>query len=195
MQRNILEYLEDTVQKYPQKTAFANDKMGMTFQEVYQVSRSIGSCLCERGYEREPVVIYMQKHPHMIAAFWGVVYSGCFYVPIDEEMPKFRIETSTRLNRALSAMGAKRVFTGAAELGGISDANIAVDEVKQKCYVEVNEEGSEAAAVTSIGIRLTSANVGPKPVSMTVDRPFLFMIADMENDNILFMGRIMNLEK
>ena len=92
MQRNILEYLEDTVQKYPEKTAFANEKMGMSFQEVYQVSRSIGSCLCERGYEREPVVIYMQKHPHMIAAFWGVVYSGCFYVPIDEEMPKFRIE-------------------------------------------------------------------------------------------------------
>ena len=110
-------------------------------------------------------------------------------------LPKFRIETSTRLNRALSAMGAKRVFTGAAELGGVSDADIAVDEVKQKCYVEVNEEGSEAAAVTSIGIRLTSANVGPRPVSMTVDRPFLFMIADMENDNILFMGRVMNLEK
>ena len=49
MQRNILEYLEDTVQKYPEKTAFANEKMGMSFQEVYQVSRSIGSCLCERG--------------------------------------------------------------------------------------------------------------------------------------------------
>ena len=92
MQRNILEYLEDTVQKYPQKTAFANDKMGMTFQEVYQVSRSIGTCLHEKGYEKEPVVIYMHKHPHMIAAFWGVVYSSCFYVPIDEEMPKFRIE-------------------------------------------------------------------------------------------------------
>ena len=92
MKRNILEYLEDTVQKYPDKTAFANEKMGMSFQEVYQVSRSIGSCLYEKGYEREPVVIYMQKHPHMIAAFWGVVYSSCFYVPIDEEMPKFRIE-------------------------------------------------------------------------------------------------------
>ena len=92
MQRNILEYLEHTVQKYPDKTAFANESEGMTFQEVYQVSRSIGTTLRRKGYGGEPVVIYMKKHPHMIAAFWGVVYSGCFYVPMDEEMPEFRIE-------------------------------------------------------------------------------------------------------
>lgn len=91
MQRNILEYLEDTVQRFPDKTAFANEEMGMTFREVSEVSRNIGTCLSKKGYLREPVVIYMQKHPHMIAAFWGVVYSGCFYVPIDEEMPTFRI--------------------------------------------------------------------------------------------------------
>lgn len=91
MQRNILEYLERTVKKYPDKLAFANESMGMTFQEVSDVSGSIGTCLLKKGYQREPVVIYMKKHPHMIAAFWGVVYSGCFYVPIDEEMPVFRI--------------------------------------------------------------------------------------------------------
>ena len=91
MQRNILEYLERTVKKYPDKLAFANESMGMTFQEVSDVSGSIGTCLLKKGYQREPVVIYMKKHPHMIAAFWGVVSSGCFYVPIDEEMPAFRI--------------------------------------------------------------------------------------------------------
>ena len=91
MQRNILEYLEDTVQRFPDKTAFANESMGMTFQEVSQASRKIGTCLIKKGYQREPVVIYMKKHPHMIAAFWGVVYSSSFYVPIDEDMPAFRI--------------------------------------------------------------------------------------------------------
>ena len=91
MQRNILEYLECTAGRFPDKIAFANEAMGMTFGEVSQVSRNIGTCLLKRGYQKEPVVIYMQKHPHMIAAFWGVVYSSCFYVPIDEEMPKFRI--------------------------------------------------------------------------------------------------------
>ena len=108
-------------------------------------------------------------------------------------LPKFKMETTTLLNQTLAAMGAKKVFTRDAELGGISDGRIAVDEVKQKCFVEVNEEGSEAAAVTSIGIRLTSANVGPLPVVMTVDRPFMFAIVDTENDNILFIGRVMNL--
>ncbi|MEY8374311.1 amino acid adenylation domain-containing protein [Lachnospiraceae bacterium 56-18] len=92
MQRNILEYLEETVRKYPDKTAFANESMGMTFQEVSDASRSIGTCLLKKGYQKEPVVIYMKKHPHMIAAFWGAVYSGCFYVPMDEEMPAFRID-------------------------------------------------------------------------------------------------------
>lgn len=108
-------------------------------------------------------------------------------------MPKFKLETTTLLNQALSSMGARRVFTPSAELGGISDGRIAVDEVKQKCYVEVNEEGSEAAAVTSIGIRMTSASVGPLPVSMTVDRPFLFAIVDMSSENVLFIGRVMDL--
>ena len=92
MLRNVLEYLEETVQRFPDKVAFANESMGMTFREVCQGARSIGSGLLEKGYGREPVVIYMQKHPHMITAFWGVVYSGCFYVPMDEEMPKFRAE-------------------------------------------------------------------------------------------------------
>ncbi|MCD7817806.1 MAG: amino acid adenylation domain-containing protein, partial [Lachnospiraceae bacterium] len=60
--------------------------------EVSRSSKSIGTWLAQNGFSGEPVVIYMHKHPHMITAFWGVVYSGCFYVPMDEEMPRFRIE-------------------------------------------------------------------------------------------------------
>ena len=91
MLRNILEYLEQTVGRYPDKLAFANEEMGMTFREVSAAARSIGTALARMGCRREPVVLYMKRHPHMIAAFWGVVYSGCFYVPIDEEMPEFRV--------------------------------------------------------------------------------------------------------
>ena len=50
MQRNILEYLERTVKKYPDKLAFANESMGMTFQEVSDVSGSIGTCLLKKGW-------------------------------------------------------------------------------------------------------------------------------------------------
>lgn len=91
-QTNVLEYLEQTVPRLPDKIAFANEKMGMTFAEVSHDSRAIGSYLANKGYYKEPVVVFMEKHPKMITAFFGCVYGGDFYVPIDAEMPAFRIE-------------------------------------------------------------------------------------------------------
>ncbi len=92
MQTNVLEYLENIVGQVPDKTAYANDTEGVTFREVYDNARTIGSFLHAQGLKREPVVVFMQKHPHAIVSFYGVLYSGCFYVPIDEEMPRHRIE-------------------------------------------------------------------------------------------------------
>lgn len=92
MQNNVLEYLEQTVKRLPNKVAYANDKMGITFQEVYEQGRAIGTFLNKQGIYKQPVVVFMNKHPKAIAAFFGVVYGGNFYVPIDEEMPLFRIE-------------------------------------------------------------------------------------------------------
>ncbi len=91
-QTNVLEYLEHTVTRVPDKTAFANEEMGLTFAEVYHDSRAIGSCLSRQGYYHEPVVVFMKKHPKTIAAFFGCVYGGNYYVPIDDEMPRFRID-------------------------------------------------------------------------------------------------------
>ena len=70
---------------------------------------------------------------------------------------------------------------------------LVVDQVKQKCYVDVSEKGTEAAAVTAIQIRLTSARPVAKLPVMRVDRPFVFLIADAEDRNILFVGKIVNL--
>lgn len=109
------------------------------------------------------------------------------------EFPKFRMETSTVLNSTLASMGIRRAFTPSAELGGIAEGNLDVAEVLQKCFLEVSEEGSEAAAVTSIGVRLTSVRPGPVAVPMVVDRPFAFMITDTVDSHILFAGKVMNL--
>ncbi len=92
MQNNVLEYLESTVKRVPNKIAFANDQMGITFKEVYDQGRSIGTFLNKQGIYKQPVVVFMKKHPKAIVAFFGVIYGGNFYVPIDEEMPRFRIE-------------------------------------------------------------------------------------------------------
>lgn len=92
MQTNVLEYLEHTVTRVPDKIAFANELMGLSFREVYDQSRAIGSFLANNDIYKQPVVVFMNKHPKNIVAFFGVVYGGNYYVPIDEEMPKYRIE-------------------------------------------------------------------------------------------------------
>ena len=91
-QKNVLEYLEKTVTRLPNKTAYADDEIELTFSQVYDYSRAIGSALLEKGFCGEPVVVFMSKSPKTITAFFGCVYSGCYYVPIDPEMPRFRIE-------------------------------------------------------------------------------------------------------
>jgi amino acid adenylation domain-containing protein len=91
-QTNVMEYLEKTVLRVPEKIAFSNGEDSLSFAQVYRHSRGIGSYLAKGGYYNEPVVVFMGKHPKCIPAFFGTVYGGCFYVPIDEEMPRFRIE-------------------------------------------------------------------------------------------------------
>lgn len=92
MQTNVLEYLEKTVVRLPDKLAFANENEGLTFKQVYDQSRAIGSFLYNKGFYNKPIVVFMKKHPNTIAAFFGTIYSGNYYVPLDEEMPSHRIE-------------------------------------------------------------------------------------------------------
>ena len=65
-QMNVLEYLEKTVTRVPEKTAFSNGEDSLNFAEVYGHSRSIGSRLAAGGYYNEPVVVFMGKHPKCI---------------------------------------------------------------------------------------------------------------------------------
>ena len=92
MQTNILEYLEHTVTRVPEKTAFANEQGGLTFRRVYDQARAVGSFLHSQGLYKKPVVVFMQKQPKTLAAFFGVIYGGCYYVPLDDEMPRHRID-------------------------------------------------------------------------------------------------------
>ncbi len=92
MQTNILEYLEATAPRLPQKIAYSDGSYDMSFAALSNESRAIGSGLLARGCGQEPVAILMAKHPRQIAAFYGVVYAGAFYVPLDPEMPAGRME-------------------------------------------------------------------------------------------------------
>ncbi|MCI9124231.1 MAG: amino acid adenylation domain-containing protein [Eubacterium sp.] len=92
MKKNVLEYLEETVKRFPDKKAFCDEREQLSFCELYHQARSIGSALARRGITKKPVLVYMEKSPSAVMAFFGAVYGGCFYVPLDEEMPYKRIQ-------------------------------------------------------------------------------------------------------
>ncbi|MBI5010033.1 MAG: serpin family protein [Bacteroidia bacterium] len=96
------------------------------------------------------------------------------------------------LNVELKSMGMNDAFEDyLANLSGISDSRLYVEFVKQNTFVEVNEEGTEAAAVTTIGIGLTSA--GPQnPPAFIIDKPFIFAIRERTTNALLFAGQIVN---
>lgn len=91
MQNHVLDYLNHIVSVKPDKTAFADDTQALTFRQVYEQSRAVGTYIHQKGIYKKPVVVFMRKRPKEIAAFFGIITAGDFYVPIDEEMPASRI--------------------------------------------------------------------------------------------------------
>ena len=92
MIRNVLEYLERSAESNGEKTAFADDTVELSFSSVAVLAKRIGSALAALGTDKLPVGVYMEKTPWALTAFFGVVYSGRCYSPIDSEMPTKRVE-------------------------------------------------------------------------------------------------------
>ncbi|MEL6456645.1 MAG: serpin family protein [Cyanobacteria bacterium J06621_15] len=106
-------------------------------------------------------------------------------------LPRFKMDYETTLNDALSALGMEEAFTNNANFSEMGN-NLKISQVKHKTFVEVNEEGTEAAATTSVGIELTSVKIpSQKPFRMIVNRPFFCAIRDNQTGTVLFMGSIM----
>ncbi|HIK09189.1 MAG TPA: serpin family protein [Oscillatoriaceae cyanobacterium M33_DOE_052] len=113
--------------------------------------------------------------------------------PGNIKLPRFKVEYEINLNHSLKAMGMEVAFDREkADFSGMTEEKAAIDKVQHKTFVEVNEEGTEAAAATSVGIVATS--MPPPPFEMVVDRPFFAAIRDGETGTILFMGSIVNPE-
>ena len=106
-------------------------------------------------------------------------------------MPKFKFSYEKVLNDQLQSMGMIDAFNSSlANLSGISDASIFVSFVKQNTFVEVDEKGTEAAAVTTIGVEVTS--VPPQSKQFIIDKPFIFAIRERTTNALLFIGQIVN---
>jgi serpin B len=105
-------------------------------------------------------------------------------------LPRFKLDYDVILNDSLKALGMKRAFDDA-DFSAMADEPLFVSEVKQKSFVVVNEEGTEAAAVTTVNMMTRGRLLHPPEIfKMIVDRPFLFVIGDDTTKSILFMGVI-----
>jgi serpin B len=104
-------------------------------------------------------------------------------------LPKFDFGSKFDLKQSLSDMGMPVAFSGSADFSGIADGGGFISGVYHDAFVAVDEKGTEAAAATAVVI---AKGVPGGPVEFTVNRPFIFLIRDIETNTILFTGRVLN---
>jgi serpin B len=128
----------------------------------------------------------------MDAAFWEEVTSELDNTPAAETeivLPKFTFDYEKELNDQLEALGMTDAFNPyLADLSGISDADIYVSFVKQNTFINLDEQGTEAAAVTTIGIEYTAL-----PEQVVINKSFIFAIRERTTNTLLFAGKLMTL--
>jgi serpin B len=106
-------------------------------------------------------------------------------------MPKFEFDSSFGLKKTLAEMGMPAAFSSDADFSGMTgNKDLFISDVIHKAFVSVDEAGTEAAAATAVIMELTA--VPETPIEVTLDRPFIFLIRDIETGAILFVGRVMN---
>jgi len=137
---------------------------------------------------------YLQEKPELFGKWLKDLFMSKVSLPSFArlELPKHKIEGSYSLVSPLQKLGLQRIFSPAsAELQGIGKGHLFVSAVQHKTYFKSDEAGSEGAAATGIGMRLTSLPLPPpKPVEFVADRPFLEVIVHRATNSVLFLNRV-----
>ena len=128
---------------------------------------------------------------------WDTWLKSFRLTPGDLMLPRFKVEWEAELKEALKALGMAEAFDPAradfSQMGKVGPGQrLFISQVKHKSWCEVNEEGTVAAAVTSVGVGLTSVQQPQTPFVMKVDHPFFFAIRDNQTGVVLFMGSVRN---
>ncbi|MFA6233976.1 MAG: serpin family protein [Bacteroidota bacterium] len=137
---------------------------------------------------REGVTL-AQLRAALLSDQWGIWLEALKDTDMDIQLPRFTLEYEVGLNEMLKSMGMEIAFDPArADFSGINrNRDLYITNVKHKTYVQVNEEGTVAAAATSVEMGTTSA-----PPVMRVDHPFVFVIHERNTGAILFIGQVTN---
>ena len=124
---------------------------------------------------------------------------GLFYLESDVQqrevilsLPKVDASDDTTLVQALKLLGVETAFGEQADFSGISDTPLCIDDIFQKARIQIDEEGTRAAAATMMQMRAMAAMPAQEPVEMNVNRPFVFVISDADTGSVYFAGAIEN---
>ncbi len=167
MQINILDYLDNAAVKYGNRIAYSDGTDEMSFMDVQEKSRAIGSYLASIGLRKQPVAVFMRRHPTTIAAFYGVITAGCYYVPLDEEMPAYRIELILKNVEPEIIICDDYTFSVAENFSGSSKLLKYEDLVRSEYHLELLSEIRSSSIDTDLlYIVFTSGSTGiPKGVA------------------------------
>ncbi|MEA4905794.1 MAG: serpin family protein [Petrimonas sp.] len=173
-------------------------KFNYTEDEIMQVVQlpygnqafSMLVLLPQSGKKQTDVVSALQNKE-----YWGKTRTALRQAEVVLSLPKFKTEYSIKLNEVLEKMGMGVAFDPyKADFSRMSEISAFISFVKQDTYISTDESGTEAAAVTVIGMEMTSAAPGPQKVIFNADRPFIYVIQENSTGAILFMGAVKDIQ-
>ncbi len=166
---NILSYLENSANKWSDKTAIADDKNSLTFSQWNQLSRNIGTAIIQKTSSslRKPVLVFVDRRIEGLVGFMGVVQSGNFYVPIDCKMPDQRVKLISDVLNPIAAITVTSADEKILDLINFSGVHLRYDDVintseDKQLLADIREQMIDTDPVYSI---FTSGSTGvPKGV-------------------------------
>jgi len=165
---NVLEYLEASVGKYPDKQAYADASAGITFIQLMEKSKAIASKIATLNTRNRPIAIYMEKNINCIVSFLAVIYSGNFYTPIDYEMPYQRINNIMNTLQPIAIITDRASLNAVQKMESIGEVIIYEDVVESQIDHDVlNLIRSKVIDTDPLYVLFTSGSTGtPKGVTI-----------------------------
>ena len=164
--KNILEYLEKTTAKYEEKIAIKEENNQITYSELLEKSKRVGSFLYEHVEQKKPVGVYLEKGINALYSFFGTIYAGGFYILLNPELPNVRLNKISEISKIDVIITDEKNYSNAKEI--FKDSKILkIEEIKNK---EINEKKlkeirKKALDIDPLYANFTSGSTGePKGV-------------------------------
>ncbi|MBO6247359.1 MAG: serpin family protein [Bacteroidales bacterium] len=164
----------------------------------YSSIKGIGEALClPYGNQAYRMLVFLPEADQTVQDLkasldiktWNAFVSYMSGVEVDVKLPSFESEYSTDMAEILDKMGIHQAFQPSADFSEMTSTPVRISKVLQKAKIKVDEQGSEAAAVTSIVMGKNSVSAAPKSVVFHADRPFIYAITEVSTGAIFFIGQ------